>query len=763
MSTIPPSKTSNRELPVSEPARFETVSDLHGRYDDIKDDVKQRKVRTAFNNYVKAYDRWDYINKDGTKEPNFGDFHFRIERERALFEDLALEREQWIRIDPLDAPDEETRKVWSEEISHWFHRFIIDTWHKKTEQTLMDVFEMVMFTHGIEMWLSPLGLYPQSVPVERVFPDMHAGMNPDEWDIFFYEEYFTRVELFKQIGNPGWDKAAIMNLIRSSAHDFNDLSEFDLMKRFRSGGLSNEDSDQQILVIHAFVKEYKEKGGNSISHYVFPDSENIPTDKKTPNSANLEDSRFLKKVHHFTDKFSNIIAVRNHRTHRSYWGCPSTAQLIYVASRFHDKGINKAIRGVFRQLMVFLATNDPDTQERLTNLDDSEVHALNPSDQIQQFRLSVDVAQLMDILRQISIDTDAGTGANTLPGSQNVKGGAITASEANILAGEGNRANESSIRQFIVRDQQLGKEIYRRVTKGKSSEDDDEKSMVTKFRDKMEELKIPKDAYDVDNCIIKSVFSLNAGTAEQKIAVAQAKLQGIRQFAAATTEGERRAVKDILASLDSWENVEYYISRTGTLEVAEQVKAGFENQMLSDPHIKPQNVQVSNDDKHNIHVPIHLNDMELSLTFVDGLIKQIGNSPPQEVFLRIDEAMDILIAQDNKGAHVTAHMELLSALPSEEEILKQYGEKIRQLRQLESQLENQLTAIRQQMLEATGASSVNDENLRHTKQMNAAEEEHESTMQNLQLTERITKTQANSAGAEQNQEQKVRDNSISFK
>ena len=755
----------NSEKSILSKNRFSTVSDLYYRYTSIRDEIKTNKIYIAWENFTKAYERQSYSRTNGTSEPNFGDFHYRIEKERAVFEDLALEREQWARITPVDAPDDEVKKVWSEEISHWFHEYCIKTWKKRVPNTIMDIFEMVMFSNGIEMWESPLGVYPSSIPVERILPESNASMDPEEWDIVFYERYYTMVDLWEQVEDErkakenGWNRKAVVRILKNASKTFMDCHSDEVMRRFRTGGVSNEDADLEILLIHAYVKEYKKHKGNQISLYIFPDSQYIPSDiqsNKDKKEKSMNELSFVAIKPHFIKDFTQVIALRNHRTHRSYWGCPSMAQLIYVASKFHDQGINKAIRGAFRQLMLFLFSNDPDSQERLANLEDHEVHSMNPSDRFEQFRLSVDISQLMDLLRQVGIETDAGTGQNALPGSQNVKGSAITASEAQLIASNANSDKASSIRQFIHRDCQLVAEIYRRFVSGKTIPDEMEDKMAKLFKKKMTQLEIPKEAYSFDNVIIEPVFSLNAGTAQQKIAVAQAKLQAIKQYGTATTQGERRAIKEWLASLDSWANVDYYLSRVGSIEVTEQVKAGIENELLSNPNVKPSNVQVTNDDKHNIHLPLHLNDMEASLTFAESLLGQLQNSVPAEAMIRIDEITDILVAQDFKGGHVEAHLKLLSQVESEKPMIDRYLDAINALRQKEAQLEQALKQAREQILQSLGTSSIGDEKLRHTKEMNAEIERHAATMNNIKLGERITKTQSNIDGAEEKHSQNLR-------
>jgi hypothetical protein len=754
---------SNREYSVLEKNRFEKVGDLYYRYSAITDEVKNGKIHLAWENFTKAYNRESYMRKNGTSEPNFGDFHYRIERERSMFEDLALEREQWARITPIDAPNEETRKVWAEEISHWFHELCIRSWRKRVPNTIMDIFEMVMFSHGVEMWDGALGVYPESIPVENLFPDSNASMDPSEWDIVFYEKSYTLVELYDAVSNDskakrnGWNKQAVMEILKNADEAYNNYSSSEVLERFRNGGVENDCADKTITMIHAYVKEYKEVKGKRVSVYIFPASQHIPKSKtgKT-DKDHLNEMDFACVKPHFFKCFTNIFAIRNHRTHRSYWGCPSTAQLIYVASKFHDQGINKAIRGAFRQLMLFLFSGDPDSQARLANLEDEEVHSMNPADKFEQFRLSVDISQLMEVLRQVSVETDAGTGTNAIPGSQNVKGSAITASEAQLIAATSQSDKSSDIRQFIYRDGQMVSEIYRRFVSNLNTEDDVEAKMYKRFVNKMAELGIPRDAYDFDNVFIEPVFSLNAGTAQQKIAVAQSKVAGIRQYSAATTDGERRAIREWIAALDSWANVDYYLSKMGTLEVSEKVKAGFENELLSNPNVKPANVVVTNDDKHNIHLPLHLNDMEASLTFAESLLMQLQNSVPAEAMIRLDEITDILVAQDYKGAHVEAHMRLLSQSPEEEGAIDRYSEMIGALRQKEALLEQATRAAREKILESIGNSSVSEEQLRHAKAMNAETERHMSVVNNIKLGERITKTQANIEGADERHQQDMR-------
>lgn len=751
----------NSEHPYTSSNRFTSPWELYKRYTDIRDSVRDEKAE-SWENFVKAYERWDYQRKNGSTEPNHGQFFFKIEKAKATFEDLAIEREHWAKIETYEGETESESSNWSREISKYFDKFCVKPWEARIANTQHSIFDMLMFCHGIEMWKDPYCPYPESVPVDRVFPDSNASMNPEEWDICFIEKRFTLVELYDEIKDEEslelkkWNKEAVIDLLKDASNSTTNTVDSSVIDSFRKGNISNEYADIEFVIIEAYVKEYdQEENGNRITVYTFPDIGAIKTESREIEDS-LRKSDFLRCFPGYAQDHSCVFAVRNHQTHRSYWQCPSYGEMIYVACRFHDKSINKLIRGAERAIITFMTSEDANQQNRLANLDDEEVQVLNPSDDIKTQRLGVDINQLSQVLRQVMIDVEAGVGEDSIPGSQNVKGKAITASEAQIRASSSNSAQSNYIRSFIRRDTAIIKEIYKRFIELDESGDSFYEKGLKRFIKKMKQLKIPKSAYEYDNVLISSTYSLNAGSPQQKVMAANMKLQLVRQYHNSTSEGERRVIKEAIAALDSWDNVDYYLDNLGEIELSSVAKAGRENEIMNNAYLNRANVQVMSSDKHFSEIPVHLNDIEWSLNAAESLLYNIQQSPAQEVFIRLDEIADMLVGIENKSAHVLAHIELASREEQGKEKAKVFSQKLGVFQGRQQRLGSVLKGIKEKAIQSGGDSNMQNLEYQHKAKMFQLEEQHAATMNQVDLGKSVQKTTANLDGAEERHSQQLR-------
>ena len=169
-------KLPNQEQPHTFPHRFKNAYDLHSRFTTARDELKAKEVQ--WENYIKAYNRWPYVKKNGKQDANFGQFKFKIDNTVRVYLDLLTERQYWIRILPMNAESKDQQMDWSEKISSCWHESFIEPWMERTEHARNDVFDMVVFGKGIEYWSSQHCIYSESIPVTHVIPDKNAGMNP---------------------------------------------------------------------------------------------------------------------------------------------------------------------------------------------------------------------------------------------------------------------------------------------------------------------------------------------------------------------------------------------------------------------------------------------------------------------------------------------------------------------------------------------------------------------------------------------------------
>lgn len=706
--------------------RFRRVSDLWDRYEKVHSDNK--KKREAWENFILAYERWSYVRSCGGTDPNWGQFRGKVDKIIETFESLVTERQHWAQITPIDLDREEMEREGldkdfiSDKITSEFHELCIRPWEDRESNVRLSLFDMVMFSKGIDMWERPHGTYPESVPVDRVYPDSEAGMKPKEWDLCFVEKKYTPVELFEEVQDEdradalGWRKSAVLSLLKTIGSTGTDTSTHGLTDEKHTSASTGSASsssgasaigacnpDLKLTVIMAYVKEYRpDEDGNQISLYVFVHNRHLKTDNDRGSGKPKESPSnvvgFLRIHKGIAKDMSEVFAVSSHLIARNYYRCPSEAEMVYAACRFYDQGINRTIRAVMRNMALMLKSQNQDQQEKLRNLDQQEAIVLDPDVDILQQRTFQDVKGVVETVRQVMLDTDQAAGINQAAGSQNVKGRAITASEANIQLTEASNSQRKDIRLYTLAEKRKLSEMYRRfVSEDTMMEDDEGYKMHKLFIKRMKEAGIKKKYYDPDNVLVEPVF-FNFGEAPSVIVEkAQMRLQALRQLSTATTPGEQRTIRDIIAATSSYQEAEQYMDRDDNESFLEKsvIKAGVENELMSDPYLNRKNIHVSSGDKHMIELPIHLQDIEFKLNNGIGLMQNLEQTAEEQVPIILDDITDIVVALDNQGAHVEAHLQLAARDPQMKDAVKGMRDKLNQLRRTESILEQQLSITQQ--------------------------------------------------------------------
>jgi hypothetical protein len=171
------------------------------------------------------------------------------------------------------------------------------------------------------------------------------------------------------------------------------------------------------------------------------------------------------------------------------------------------------------------------------------------------------------------------------------------------------------------------------------------------------------------------------------------------------------------------------------------IKAGIENEIMSDPYLNRKNIHVSSGDKHLIEIPLHLQDIEFKLNNAIGLINNIENTPEENVPIILDDATDIVVAMDNQSAHVQAHIMLASMDESVKGRVKEFDEKLKQLRRTEATIEQQLSITQQSRVQSNRERLVNDEKLRSLQARNQEEERHGTEKNKVDMAKSLSKFQ----------------------
>ena len=746
-------RLANLEFNYKATNRFTRVSELHDRYTGLK----EKANLGPWKNFMKAYERWSYQRKDGGSDPNWGQFRGKVDKIIETFEALVTERQHWAKMTPIrQFPKDRTAKGYldkgfiADKITSEFHELCIRQWTDKEEQVRLTLFDMVMFAKGIEMWETPHGPYPESVPVDRVFPDSKAGMNPKKWDLCFVEKQYTPVELYAEIEDEeraellGWRKKSVLRLLKqiqahesdSSTHgitDTRDNNEFEF---------SAED-DLKITVVMAYVKEYKaDEDGNQVTMYMMVHNSHIRVGDEDKRKENSNAIGFLRVHDGIAKHLGEVFSVKTHQVARNYYKCPSEAEMVYTACKFYDQGINRTIRAAFRNMALMLKSSNQDQQEKIKNLDTDEAIVLDPDVDILQQQTHQDIKGVVETIRQVMIDTDKAANIDQSAGSQNVKGRAITAREAQIQNADSSSSQKKDIRLYTLAEKRQLTEMYRRFVDF-TVPGDEGYEMSELFKERMKDAGISPKNYAPENVLIEPVFFNFGEPPQQIIEKAQLRLQSLRQLSTSTTPGEQRTIRDIIAATSTYQDAESYMERSQYEEfiLESVIKAGIENQMMSDPYLNRKNIHVSSGDKHMIEIPIHLEDVEYKLNNAVGLLENIENTPEENAPILLDDITDIVVAMDNQAAHIEAHIMLAERDQLAEGELSAFKQKLQEQRQKERAIETQLSIIQQSRVQSNREKIINDEKTRHLMQTNQESERHTAEKNRIDQAKTLSKFQ----------------------
>lgn len=666
--------------------RFTRMCDLHQRYTTLRDNHAKRVSWETVN---KMYERYSYKNKGKAPDDvNFGQFKNKVDGNIGRFEDILTSRQLWCKINTYEGNDDKENAEWSRIISTEFHRYAIHPWVEKYLNIRLAVFDMVMYGKGAEWWCEKSGYMSENIPISTVYPDSNAGSDPKEFNLLFIRKRFYTVGELWMIANDeasdefGWDKEAVKDLIRFSNPGDNNTDAFTLMER---GGHSPDTLDLSIEVVIAYVKEYGENAG--ITMYIMPESGYIVRDSQgEPKKA---ETRYLRRVPKYAECFSQILSLRTNITTRSFWNATSTAEQLYASCRLYDKMMNRMIRAVIRNTILFLKSDNVDQQERLANLTAEECQVLSQGDDILQRQIAIDITGSAQVLRQVMFDTDSSMGAKLATGSQNVKGRAVTAAEAEIQQQNAQNEVQTDVKMFMICEHAYIKELYRRFCSMGS--DDKNSKMLDKFKKKMKDNAIPDNAWSPDEVVIEPYYNAVNANPEGMARSATTVLTALSRTP--QSDGEHRATWDIIAAAVGHQLADYYLPERDYVD-SDTWKAGMENEAMSNPDVFQKNVMVMPRDNHFIHMTFHLADAMHSIEICGQKFQMLQQTIEESKPVVLHDISTMVISLDMKMAHMEAHIAMYSRSIQVDGRAKQaieaFKSQMQQIRLREQAIENQL-------------------------------------------------------------------------
>lgn len=750
-------KPKKKKSPASK--MFPINKGMYERYKEMKDSDPYKQVRE---NYARNYNRQPWTRKESknkkAKDANFGQFQGKINRAMNMFMGVLTERRMFVKVIPKYA-EEGTTKDLTDKISSAFHRYFMKPWQKRFMIEAFCVRDMVFAGKGIEHWSNKGCFETKNIPVERVFPDTNAGLLSSSWGYVFIEEPFTICELLhihskqeKAMSEEGYDAKDnefnhkfLSDIIDNISHYSETTDNSDASKEIK-GDHSSSNADETVILVYAYIKDYNDPD-LPVSRYIFPgkvkeDKNNTST--TIPENSTTGNMRFLSKESGYAKCISEHVHVRFFQIERSYWKYNSLAKQIYLATMLYDKSMSLILRAAKRSLILYFKSSDRKTQQKLLAQTDDEVQVIDEGTSYVTTSQVTNIDQMMQTVRQVMIDTENEMSMTQASGSQNVKGYAITSAEAKINDRRQSDQESLNFKVLMANDSSLYQELYRRAING----DSEEYSKALKaFKKEMKRKGVEEEFYDPDNVYFAPNY-LSGG------------LQNAQQVYAtllqqASTPGQEQAQKDVIGSLVGYENVDDYLPMKETIDPV-VIQVGNENENLDSPTVNPKNVPVLPSDKHMKHIPIHVADYELKLQMVQNILKVAQQEQnPLSSLTFVMFAMNLIIAQDNKGAHIQGHINAVSNSKENIQALTPVLQKFAEIQKMQNQLTETATQMKDKILQATQASSMHDEELRFKKAMNDLDIKHKTDSNDIAVAKQVEQKQAAQERSQFNMEKDV--------
>lgn len=723
---------------------FPNENDMYDRFLELETNDPFIKKREQ---YLRNYNRRDWKRtSDPTcnkKEPNYGQFKFKMDAAMGVFVNVLTERNAWIKIFPKYPEPGQSMKRFSDQVTSSFHKYFIRPWEDRYMMEITASFDMVFYGKAIEYWPTPGCIYTENIPVENVYPDSNAGLDTKKWSYVFIRKEFTVAELIAILENTSeeekdileeFDKTYLREILENIETYSGNKDNTEANKE-KSGDQSDSAKDNLIPIVYAYVKDNFGRDQKKVSLYAFP-ARIQKYGEEDPITKKKNGIQLLMRKPEYCDCISNVIACRAYQITKSYWKFASLAQQIFLATALYDKSTNLVLRAAKRKSILYLSSDSPDTQKKLLKQSDEEVQVVDSNVTFQQIGAqNNNIREVMEVMRGIMVDTENGQSISQAPGSQNVKGYAITAEEAKLRAQKEGENESISIRVLMNQDVKLYKEIYRRAM---DSDSEHGKKALAKFKKEMEMFNVPDDCWKYDDVYFMPAF-LNGGSQYSRLANANGILDALRQ--APTSPGQEQAQRDVIAALAGVDNVDTYI--TERLEVNPVVtKAGQENEDLDNPNVNPMNVQVLPDDKHLQEIPVHVADYQYKLELAQRIIQTTMQMPNKfRQLILLQAASDLIAAQDEKGKHISAHIQAAATSKENMNVLKPILDEFGAMQAMQDKMTKEILQLTENIDKSMVQSAVQDVELDHKKKMYDLEETHQTNVNSIALGKAISQSE----------------------
>lgn len=712
----------NKDFTVNAGPRTERFKDSAQRCYDLWVDAKQcdpaANKREAI---LRAYYNHPYKMSPAMKaesvltnpsRTSFGILPFKVNQAKSSYMDMLNEREAQMTVtseanltkDPERS--KVTRAMWSTHVTWAFERYFYKEWEEHSVNEELGVQDMLLYGKGITHWPTPFGARSRNVPVEKLYPNQEAGMLPSGWDHVHMETDPYWTDLWEMVKNPktakdaGWDREAIVKLMRASEPEWSNESDVQLIKRIEDGSIDKGTENKRCYLVEFYVKEYEPNSkGFQISKYIIP--QNIAVAR--PDDTTQEDGSwyYVFRKPFYAKKMDNLFAVTvDNVGHGKYYQTPSFAESIFVACRTYDQKMNRVIDATELNSMLMTTGGDANAGKNLAKYRIHDRIHFPPGTNLTQTRFQLPVTDSLEVLNRVMVDMSRGIGSYELQ-QVNASGGKTpaTATQVQLDSAQSAKIEGSAMKRFNRQQTAKGREEYRRFTTELTPKDP-EWDGFQRFKTYLRSQGVPAHAWKPENVLVESNMNLGAGSAQMKMQTTKAVVELLNIVP--RSEGQKVAIREGVGSLKGAGSIDRYFPPEDELRMptTEDWRIGQENEAMKDTSVKMYNLFVIESDDHIRHLfgsgkkgqpPIgHLEDAAISISEGLQMIQGFETAPATDQPLLADKVAEVIAEATAKSGHSKGHLAHLAQDPSKKQQAQQGQAMIAGIDRGINQLANQL-------------------------------------------------------------------------
>jgi hypothetical protein len=667
-----------------------------------KADRKRAKKRTRV---FKAYNRfppteYSTLAKEGLSwqsNVNFGMMAYVIDNNLSSFFDMLTERPSMAQIKTKHGTPKE-QSEWSDHISNAFTK-VFEEWDQWLTNCEQDLLDMLLYGKGIEMREEDEGCCTEHVSAENILVPDGMKIDLSNFDMIVIKKKYSLHELWCKIESGasedmGWDRKAVLDAMRWSrrawAEKYRDHETY--AKAIAEGDITpGAHLKESVDTYTLYIKEFKEK--KSISRYTIlrdyaPGFSLTRTAGRATEDAKgefIKGSGFLyKQIGGIEDIFDKISVFKDCAGSGMWHQVPSLAEKVFVQCRQYDFTMNAIMDAVRINMTLMLQGNSADATERIKEMVFGPYSIIPADTPIVQQRFTLPTQEATAAVQFMMLDMFRGIGEYRVH-EKGTGGEAPTATQTKLDAAEAAKLSGTQLKRYNGDHTLYYRRFYKMLVNLKTGEKDYE--LYEKFKDYLKDRNVPEKAWAWDSIdSIKSNMLAGAGSPSYKLMASEKTIELTN--ISPKDVGQRKAVEDALAALHGRENVSRYITETLPEPTFNDQKAGWENEMLSDPLANPAGIKVMPDDNHVQHVAVHLGDMERTISLVnENLDKgQVSEYVAQSAGYRLM----------NQGAHVMAHFDFLKRDRTKQDMLKAAMDRLNQIRGEGEKMAKKMQAVQEQ-------------------------------------------------------------------